>query len=212
MENSGIAREVYRDLGQMRVVHAHVGELTQELQMEEGRLKAMVEKYTTRRIDLFVSELGARGLTWCTKCNQIVKEADARLMLCKGREEHSGGYGNSEYGFRNFSHFHRVCSACVQRLMDRHGYVGPRDRSTKDGAVFNAFQVEKREDGFYAREFGNWVKIEDAKCVLPVPPDDLVEPLAAAWGLPIKVEYGSDMVRGCHLVFREYPVPVAKAG
>ncbi len=151
----------------------------------------MVEEYGARRVELLKQELQARGITWCTYCSEVVLENEAELLLVEGREEYSHGEGNAYYGFRDFSKLHRSCPSCRERAADKHGQGGAHDSRAKDQSSFYAFRVEKREDGHYARKFGNWVKLDDENCKLDEPSSQLIEKLAEEWNLPPRIEIES---------------------
>ena len=48
--------------------------------------------------------------------------------------------------------------------------------------------MEKRDDGYYARKFGTWVKLDDENCKLNELSSELVEKLAEEWNLPPRIE------------------------
>lgn len=155
---------------------------------ERQNLRQVISEYGTKRIELLKEELHARGLTWCTRCSTVLPEGEVELLLLEGREEYSCGHENSCYSFRDFSRLHRVCPRCREKASDKHGTRGSYDTMAKDQTSFYAFRVEKREDGYYAREFGDWIKLEDEKCELSEPSSQLVEKLAEEWDLPPKIE------------------------
>src|SRR4030042_4548132 len=165
-------------------------QLSNRLSAEWESIREKVEQYAIKRVESFKQALETKGMTWCTYCNKVVPEADGEFLYFEGREKYSGGYQNSCYGFRGFSGLHRACSSCRESATDRHGWKGSRDSFLKDQAYFHAFRVEKREDGFYARRFGQWVKLDDGQCELKeLPPDRLVEESAEEWNLPPRIDY-----------------------
>lgn len=159
-----------------------------KLSNKRQALQEKVKEYAAKRVELFKQELAARGLTWCTYCGEISLETETGLLFIEGREKYSHGYGNAFYGFRDISKLHRVCTKCRERAMAKHGQIGKFDSFTKDQESYHAFSAEKRADGYYACKFGEWVKIEDGKCNLGEPPDQLVEKKVEEWNLPPKIE------------------------
>jgi len=165
----------------------NIGQLLSQLADGRQTLQKKVDAYTAKRIEFFKQVLAAQGMTWCTRCSKIIPEADAELFFEEGRTEYSHGYGNSFYGFRGFSKLHRACSVCRQKAVDRHGWKGGYNSQCKDQPSYNAFQVEKREDGFFARKFGDWVKLNADICKFDEPPKDLVEKSAKECNLPPRI-------------------------
>jgi hypothetical protein len=166
----------------------NIDSISRNLSAERHSLRQMVSEYNAKRVELLKQELIARGMTWCTYCSDVIPESEAELLLVEGREKYYHGYGNAYYGFRGFSKLHRACPACRERTADKHGWKDAYDSWAKDQSSFYAFRVEKRDDGYYARKFGNWVKLEDEKCQLDEPSSRLVEKLAEEWNLPPRIE------------------------
>ena len=100
--------------------------------------------------------------------------------------------GDGKFLISSFSKLHRLCPACREWAADQHGWVGSYDSQAKDQSSFYAFRVEKRDDGYYARKFGNWVKLDDKKYSLGEPSSKLVERLAKELNLPPRIEIDSD--------------------
>lgn len=173
--------------------------------LDSGRqeLRRIVEEYDAKRIELFLEELRAHEMTWCTRCSEALSEDKAELILLEGRTQYSCGYENSCYGFRDFSNLHRVCPVCLNKANNRHGWVGDYDTFVKDQEKFYAFRVEKRDDGYYAYKFGNWIKLENEKYKLPGPSSELVERLAEEWNLPPRIELHSQIYGNDKLVVHE---------
>jgi hypothetical protein len=170
-----------------------IGELESKLNDERQALLEKVEAYAVKRAEFFKQMLSARGMTWCTHCSKIIPETDVEFLFVEGRQEYSHGYGNSFYGFRGFANLRIACSTCRQEAADRHGWKGEYSSQCNDQASYYAFKAEKREDGYYARKFGEWVKLEDEKCKLnEFPPKELVEKYAAEYGLPAKITFDYD--------------------
>lgn len=167
---------------QAKETAVRIDQILRGLSAERQALREAVATYSTKRIELVKQELRARGLTWCTDCFTVISEdQEAELLFIEGKEQYSGGYSNSEYGFRGFSNLHRVCARCRELANDKHGRTNGQES-------FYAFRVEKRGDGYYSRNFGNWIKLDDAKCKLAEMPDRLIERLAEEWNLPPKIE------------------------
>lgn len=169
----------------------NINQISQKLYDEKQLLRKVVDEYGAKRVEFFKQEFMARGMTWCTYCSKAIPEGEAEFLLIEGRETYSCGYENSCYGFRSFSKLHRACPVCRERALDEHGTRGIYDTSAKDQTSFYAFRVEKREDGYYARRFGNWVKLEDGKYKLSEPSSQLVEKLAEEWNFPPRIEIES---------------------
>lgn len=185
----------------------NIDRISRNLHAEQQGFRRMVEEYSVKRVELIIEELRARGMTWCTLCAkelwrtpEVLPEKETELLLLKGREEYSHGYGNAYHGFRDFSRLHRACPKCRKTAYDKHGTRGCYSTQAKDQSSFYAFCVEKREDGYYARKFGNWVKLDDKDCKLAEPSNSLVEELAKKWNLPprIELDYGD-----CKLMVHE---------
>ncbi len=169
----------------------NIDQISRNLSAERQSLRQVVKEYSEKRIELLKQELQARGMTWCTDCSEVVPEGAVELLLYEGAEERSGGYENSCWGCERFSKLHRVCSDCRERAQDQHGIQGRYDSFNKIQACFYAFRVEKRDDGYYARKFGNRVKLDDENCKLDEPSSQLVEKLAEEWNLPPRIEVES---------------------
>jgi hypothetical protein len=166
----------------------NIEQIKDNLDSERQELRRLVEGYNVKRVELFLKELSGRKLTWCTRCKKALSENETEFILREGRTTYTHGYGNSYYGFRDFSKLHRVCAACRDESFNRHGWVSGYDTQAKNQEKFYAFRVEKHEDGYYACKFGNWVKLEDKKYELPGPPSELIENLAKEWNLPPRME------------------------
>ena len=169
----------------------NIDQISRNLSTEWQLLRQVVKEYGARRVELLKQEFQTRWMTWCTYCSEVIPEDEAELLLVEGREQYSHGYGNAYYGFRGFSKLHRACPACRERAADKHGQKSAYDSQAKDQSSFYAFRVEKREDGYYAREFGNWVKLDDKNCTLDEPSSQLIEKLAEEWNFPPRVEIES---------------------
>ena len=169
----------------------NIEQIKQNLSSERRELGRLVREYSAKRVELLKQELQARGMTWCTYCSNVIPESEVELLLLEGREEYSHGYGNAYYGFRGFSKLHRACPACRERTADKHGQKGAYDSQARDQSSFYAFRVEKRDDGYYARRFDNWVKLDDNNCTLDEPSSQLVEKFAKEWNLPPRIEVES---------------------
>ncbi|MBI3627594.1 MAG: hypothetical protein HY220_02515 [Candidatus Sungbacteria bacterium] len=168
-----------------------IDQISHNLSAERQSLRQVVKEYGTKRVELLKQTLQARGMTWCTYCSKAVPVNEVELLLVEGVEERSGGYENSCWGCEQFSKLHRACPYCRERAQDRHGTQGRYDSFNKLQACFYAFHVEKREDGHYARKFGNWVKLDDENCNLNEPSSQLIEKLAEEWNLPPRIEVES---------------------
>lgn len=169
----------------------NIDQIAHNLSAERHSLRQVVKEYGVKRVELLKQELQAREMTWCTYCSDVIPASEAELLLVKGREEYSHGYGNAYYGFRGFSKLHRACPACRERVADKHGQKGAYDSQAKDQSSFYAFRVERREDGYYARKFGNWVKLDDKNCSLDEPSSQLAEKFAEELNLPPRIEVES---------------------
>ncbi len=169
----------------------NIDQISRNLSAERQALRQVVKDYGAKRVELLKEELRARGMTWCTYCSEIIPKKTAKLLLVEGRERYDHGYGNAYYGFRDFFRLHRACPKCRERAADNHGQRGAYSSQAKDQSSFYAFCVEKREEGYYARKFGNWVKLDDEKCKLAEPRSELVERLAEEWNLPPRIEVES---------------------
>ena len=183
-------------------VAQNIEQIRRNLRAERQALEQVINEYCTKRVELFKEELRARGMTWCTYCSAVLPEGEAKLLLLEGKEEYSCGYEDSCYSFRGFLKFHRACPKCREAAADKHGTRGSYDKTLEDQASFYAFRVEKREDGYYARKFGNWVKV-DEKCKLSGASVSLVEKFAGDLGLPPRIEIEGWSGSGEKLVIHE---------
>lgn len=170
----------------------NINRVARNLATEQHGLAQIVRGYSARRLELLKNEIRVRGVTWCTYCLKIVPKEEVELMLVEGREQYSHGYGNAYYGFRGFSRLHRACPTCRESAYDKHGSRSSYDTQAKDQASFYAFRVEEREDGYYARRFGNWEELDSEEYKLPDPPNQVVEHLAGEWNLPPRLEINRD--------------------
>lgn len=182
----------------------NIEQILHSLHSEQRMLRQLIEEYNVKRVKLFQQELQQRGLTWCTLCAEkieiirrseqldVILECEAELILLAGREEYSCGYENSCYSFRDFFNLHRACPTCRESAFDKHGSRGAYNSSVKDQTNFYVFRVEKRDDGYYARRFGNWEKLNEEKCVLPEPPHQLIDQLAKEWNIPPRISLDRD--------------------
>lgn len=166
----------------------NIDQISCNLLAQKQLLRQEVEEYSAKRIELLKLELHSRGMTLCTYCHKVILKYEAEFMLFEGAEERSGGHENSCWACHQFSDIHQVCSDCREKAQDRHGTQGRYDSFNKIQAVFYAFSVEKREDGYYARKFESWVKLENDKHKLSEPQVGEVEKLAKEWELPPKIE------------------------
>lgn len=188
----------------------NIDDFVHDLFAERQLLRQVVREYGAKRVELLKQELQARGMTWCTCCSEVIPESEAELLFVEGREEYTHGYEGSYYGFRGFSELQWACSTCRERAADKHGQRGEYDSLAKDQSSFYAFCVEKRDDGYYARKFGDWVKLDDENCKLDEPSSRLVEQLAEEWNLPPRIELVSKWPRSEELIIHER-VTMAKA-
>ena len=170
----------------------NIDQISCNLSAERQALRQAVSEYSAKRIELLKQEFHTRGVTWCTYCAEVIPEAEVELLLVEGREEYSHGYGNASYGFRAFFQLHRACLKCREAVADKHGTLGSYDTLAKGQSSFYAFRVENREDGYYARKFGNWVKLDDVNCKLDEPSSQLIGKLAEEWNLPPRIEVKSE--------------------
>ncbi len=188
-------RQLTRDLRvarrQTEETHENVGQAKRSLADEREKLRQAVSTYAQKRREFFERKLAHYKKTWCTKCEQVVSIDDAELLLTEGSEQYTHGYGGAYYGFRNFLHLYRSCSECRQQAFDRHGRTGAYDPHAKGQSSFSAFVVEKREDAYYARKFGSWVKCAEITHEFPGIPEKLIEQFTEEWALPPKIEIRS---------------------
>ncbi len=179
------------------------------LNAEQQALEQVVKEYQAKRVELLKQELRAREMTWCTYCSKVIPENEAEFLFIEGKEKYSHGYENSYYGFRDFSKLHRACPDCRKCAADKHGQKSEYDSQTRDYSIFYAFLVEKRDDGYYARKFGEWVKLNDYDCAFGEPSSQLVEKLTEEWNLPPRIEIDSRR-SGSNIVIHE-PAATAEA-
>lgn len=160
-------------------------ELQRLLTENQKTLQAGVDQYNKDRIAQVKEELVLRGLTWCTSCNTVAPISEVRFQLTQGRSRRK--WGEDQYYYQDYSVLHRACSACYAHQEAKHGYVGEYDTLVKGQTFCFVFFVEKRDDDYYALEFGGYVKLEDARCVLGDIAPETVERQAAEWNLTPRV-------------------------
>jgi hypothetical protein len=166
----------------------NINQIARNLSAERQSLQQMVNDYGARRVELLRQELQARGITWYTGCSEVIPESEAELLFVEGTEKYSHGYEAMYYGFRDFSKLHRVCPVCRERAADRHGQKGAYDLQAKNQSSYYAFRVERREDGYYARKFGDWVKLDEKNCSPDEMSNKLIERIAEEWNLPPRIK------------------------
>jgi len=154
--------------------------------------RQLIGEYAKERTNLFLDGLKARGLSWCTRCDNLFSEGGMKLILVEGR-------GECRDHFQDFSNLHRVCDECYKRALVRSGTYGKYDTFVKDQTSFFAYPVEKRQDGYYVRRFqnGEWEKLNEQKyTLLADPPIDIIKKLATEFNLPpeIKLSYQGDTI------------------
>lgn len=194
MTQEATATELQALREQAEVTAQNIDQISSTLSNAQETLQQIVSQYSAKRVKLLKEKLHARGMTWCTYCSKVIPESETELLLIEGRAEYTHGYGDAYYGFRGFSKLHRACHACRERSADKHGWKSPYDSQAEDQASFYAFRVEKRDDGYYARKFGKWVKLDDENCKLDELSSRLVEKLAEEWNLPPRIETKSNML------------------
>ena len=140
-----------------------IEEIKLELKGRQDSLWDQVNIFGAMRLDFLREELWRKGLDWCTCCKNLFPYKEMKFLLT-GNTKESGGHIRP--GIRDFFPvFHHTCSQCFQKNFDRHGLPVVYD-GAQTSLVFFAFKVEKREDGYYAREFGEWIRLEDKDCKL----------------------------------------------
>ena len=192
MIQEAMATELLAMLKRVEQTAQDIDQISSNLDAKRWVLRQGVNEYSAKRVELLKQELQARGMTWCTRCSVVLPEGEVEFLLLKGREEYSCGHENSCYGFRDFFQLHRACPKCREAAADKHATLGSYDTLAKGQSSFYAFRVEKREDGYYARKFGNWVKLDDQSCKLDELSSQLVEKLAEEWNLPPRIEVKSE--------------------
>lgn len=174
----------------------NIQHLSSRLSEERKTLGELVESYRLARITLLEERMREHKMTWCTRCTKSILENETQLIFIDETRERSGGYGNSEYWFENQLALHRVCSSCRELFANHHGWKGKYDRQSNNQAYFYAFKAEKREGGYYAYKFGNWVKIDGKieNFLDQGPFESMAEELAKEMGflLPPKICLKSD--------------------
>lgn len=203
MNQNALATELSAIRRQAEETAQNIEQISQKRYTEGQLLRQLVREYGEKRVQLLKQKLQERGLTWCTCCSKVIPESEAEFLLFEGKEEYSHGYGNMFYGFRGFSKLHQVCSACREHAADRHGRIGRYDSQAKEQKSFYAFRVEKRDDGYYVRKFGDWSKLDDDKCKIDEPRDGLVEKLEEEYNLPPRIDFKSHWPGDDELVIHE---------
>lgn len=181
-------------MDQVEQTARNIQHFSSKLSGEIQKLERLVDSYHLERVRIFEEKMRELGMTWCTGCAKSILEKQTLLVFVEETRERSGGYQNSEYWFDNQRALHRVCPDCQKKFFTRHGWKGEYDRQSNKQACFHVFNAEKREDGYYAYRFGNWIKIEGkVDCLHKNPPECGMEKLANEVGffLPPKIQLQS---------------------
>lgn len=169
-------------------VRQQITSTSDQLQRLERDKNKAIEEHRKLRVQLVLNEMARRHLTWCTKCNEVVKDSQVKLVFTEGVKVRSGGYEGGDWGCVPFAQLYRACSKCHQQLIDRHGELGRRDPMNGLQEHFYAFEVKEEASGLQARKFGEMVKLEK-KFKLPEKPwDSLLDRLAIEWKIPDAVK------------------------
>jgi hypothetical protein len=168
-----------------------IRQIKAELRGEQVKIRLLAADYETKRQELVKEGLKSRGLTWCTKCGEVLSENETSFVFLEGVRRYSCGYENSCYSYESFSALHRVCAGCRQKAEDEHGWKGDYDSTLKKQSCFYAFHVELRELGFWMRKFGVWEKL-DGECSIPELDYKLVNRLAEEWNFPPEITIQDD--------------------
>lgn len=151
-------------------------------QKRKRSFEKSVEDFNEKRIEAFCEELERMRLSWCTDCKKQMPLAEAKLMFFGGLKVQSGGYEGGDWGIVDRNEYHRLCPACHERAVNRHGERGETCAFTHRQEIFYAFEVKKEGEKFLAKKFGVWETIPFPKNFRP--PSALVELLAEEMGLP----------------------------
>lgn len=164
------------------------------------RIKALLDKHHQRHekaIEIFnktrrevaIKEIKKRGLTWCTKCKEVVQEKDTTVFLTMGVRRSRGGY-------ERHSEIHRFCENCKTTALQKNDSYGKWDRDEQAQEEFHVYSVEQREDGYYRggtklelSEHGwkskhLWQTIKEEDFYNPL--DSMIEDVVKELGLPSK--------------------------
>ncbi|MEK7543200.1 MAG: hypothetical protein AAB503_02765 [Patescibacteria group bacterium] len=176
-----------------------------ELGDKETELNRIIDDYYEEWIELLAEEFRTRGVLWCTSCFAgefgifgkltILPESELQPLFIEGRVERRCGYQGGEYTYDDFAVLYRACPACRDAAFDKHGWRGEYDKQLKTQAYFHTFRVERHDDGFYACEFGNWVKLENkdiGKSDISDLNEEFIKDLAEKWNLPARIEIDKD--------------------
>lgn len=168
--------------------------VSQSLREDEGSIRQAVSDYNKMRGHLLGKILREEGLLYCTlgmcrKSLSFTREKRPRFIFTEGCEIHSCGYESSCLTYESFARLHHVCQRCALRLLLQHGMRGPYDHEVHSQTAFDAFVAKKRKDGHYALKSGVWEKLPDKACVLPEPPETLVDTFVRNRNFPPRIDF-----------------------
>jgi hypothetical protein len=162
-----------------------IKELNKHLWEQKTLIRQTVDEHKKKRVELFLAELHARGLDWCTHCLKAFPQSEMELILLEGKKEYSsGGEYYYSHGFKDFSDLHCACILCREHVHARHGTYGAYNESLKGQSSFFAYQVRIVNGRYFVRRIGDnwemllaesWQKPYD----IPEPTSQIIERLAA---------------------------------
>ena len=158
-----------------------IEQIRKELHVEESQIRQVVDNHATKWLALLVATLESRGLTWCTLCSEqeqlkarVFPVNDMSFLLIKDHISESVRSGH-QIGFA----LQRACPACAQKALDEHGL-----------REFRAFMAERRHGRYWARYYGNWIKVTSEQCLPFKVPYQLIWYTPTELGLPPRLEFG----------------------
>lgn len=190
MEKESIKGEVQINLfekrEELRFIAKCIRELKTELRETESSLSKKVHEYNEHLVLAFVEILSEQGLAWCNDCETAQPNQDFELLLLKRQEYYEHGYGNSFYGYRDFSKLHYCCPNCANEYHIRHGYQKPNDQ-----AYTCAYSVAETADGLAADINGKKQELDRDKYKIPLPKIYDIGELMAQMNLPPQLHLDS---------------------
>lgn len=159
-----LAAELQSMQGEVKLRAVGIDQKVRDLDQSRLELREVVDEYNKKRDELFTLELEEKGMICCCQCISVVLEANSGFLF----HERSLSPSCVE----------RVCSGCWKFLANSRGV--------------DVFMAEKREDGFYAKKFDVWFKLDEEKFGLFPQPKRDIDPNGRStkeFDLPPKIQF-----------------------
>ncbi len=166
---------------QARETERIVKKLREKLEARQQELRQFVKQYNEKWAKLFLEELEARKLAYCTRCGTVGSSREASLLFIEGR-----GSGES----RAFAELHRMCGTCAGAARSNSAAEEARH---PDLPLFLAFEVEVLDGEHFAKKRGTFVRLAPQYAV-PPPKAEHAKRFMAEWRYPqmLSLDFVSD--------------------